>query len=1068
MAQEIAGSMFFPRNISERIKSVLLSPVQPPWQEKEAVLDAVVSYLVRYGYHAIPGIRERMNQAGLHPDDITDFRSYEGKFPITTIMGMSALGQMQFQRTQGRSMLHASIPDLEVVCKTVLREEAGATRSEKVRGMVEINRTAADSRAAQIALAGELMRQPVIPEIIVINQKQGNTAYELMRNIVAPAFFFAGITPLEVTSLEAVAQIASSEKQIGLLVSGDNKLFELNDPAAFSFLVAASDKHVKPGSLYSIYIGDYNAEHGAFPNLGIRMPFPWFVRPTDPLTQGAMFRKPDCNPDLAQKGKIVIDHLLSAYEMQAPASAMLHSLAQAQHILDLEHITAGQLDSQWHSMLGDQYSFRSIFLSLLERARIKEHEELAADALSRLYGMALQEYIKHAVRFGVPNSFLLKIGLPIYARMDAHGLLTGKVGLSSLPGLGNKAYIAGDDFQIKYSPEDTPYISLNIIGSPDRSCADRSSERMGFPELRHSFLNARTRDAIKGRNLAGTGKDGYITTAAIASQSDISRMFMAAAAYSMPENQETHAPPISPPTLEDITGIMSRLHEEISTELERAHRKEPSMISVFSDMTRIPIAEIESMVQRAKADFVGNGGLGLKRMLYAAMINGHADINRLDEKDLQEGLEAIAQKTPVSPLFMVTPGNITLYDAFCLFGQIMLATLSNQSEKRLTLYVKPSESDVALNYLVYKFHRLAEEIDPNNAKGFRTLFQKAYWSSSFDEGNLQKGMAAAAAGIYYGGASTFTVARFRASLDFAAALGHPKEAVEKLLEIGGRKGIEYSVAAALESAQHEDVPAELMHDVHSFAARHHIFPETLNAAVVLPDAHDIAYAAKSILGQVISTRGADCTNIKKVWVHQSVYEAFAREFEAQAAELVYGNPMDPRTRLAQYETDMLKGTQTIISDPARASDTKIIPPKTVAGEQAKKPIDPDRQYTGVIVTNIAADTLLNGDPIEREIYLDHLANEGGVKLPWVNMIVYETKEQLIGSMDAVRARYHQRSGYPRYLYVAAMGRAEADQLESKVMAASMADLFKKGDEAHNQFMYYRPHQGTFFLNVLVQ
>jgi len=43
----------------------------------------------------------------------------------------------------------------------------------------------------------------------------------------------------------------------------------------------------------------------------------------------------------------------------------------------------------------------------------------------------------------------------------------------------------------------------------------------------------------------------------------------------------------------------------------------------------------------------------------------------------------------------------------------------------------------------------------------------------------------------------------------------------------------------------------------------------------------------------------------------------------------------------------------------------------------------------------------------------------------------------------------------------------SEQLGSRYSENDMTDLFKTGDEAYSQFLYYRPHQGGFFINELV-
>ena len=101
----------------------------------------------------------------------------------------------------------------------------------------------------------------------------------------------------------------------------------------------------------------------------------------------------------------------------------------------------------------------------------------------------------------------------------------------------------------------------------------------------------------------------------------------------------------------------------------------------------------------------------------------------------------------------------------------------------------------------------------------------------------------------------------------------------------------------------------------------------------------------------------------------------------------------------------------------------------------------------------------------RDTYLKHLSSD--LPLPWLNVIIYDTIEEAIRSMQSVLGKYTKRSNYPRYLYVAAMGGQLAVDLEARLRQMQIVDLFKKEEEAYQQFLFYRPHQGSFFINDLV-
>ncbi len=68
-----------------------------------------------------------------------------------------------------------------------------------------------------------------------------------------------------------------------------------------------------------------------------------------------------------------------------------------------------------------------------------------------------------------------------------------------------------------------------------------------------------------------------------------------------------------------------------------------------------------------------------------------------------------------------------------------------------------------------------------------------------------------------------------------------------------------------------------------------------SAFVVFPDYEDIALAAKTVAGAMFFNQGESCNAPSRVFVHESVADAFAAVVAAEAPKYAPGDPLDPRT-----------------------------------------------------------------------------------------------------------------------------------------------------------------------------
>jgi glyceraldehyde-3-phosphate dehydrogenase (NADP+) len=70
-----------------------------------------------------------------------------------------------------------------------------------------------------------------------------------------------------------------------------------------------------------------------------------------------------------------------------------------------------------------------------------------------------------------------------------------------------------------------------------------------------------------------------------------------------------------------------------------------------------------------------------------------------------------------------------------------------------------------------------------------------------------------------------------------------------------------------------------------------------NAAVIVNDDADIAYAAERIAWGGFTYAGQTCISVQRVYVHDSVYDAFVGELVPRVEALVVGDPLDEATDL---------------------------------------------------------------------------------------------------------------------------------------------------------------------------
>jgi glyceraldehyde-3-phosphate dehydrogenase (NADP+) len=68
-----------------------------------------------------------------------------------------------------------------------------------------------------------------------------------------------------------------------------------------------------------------------------------------------------------------------------------------------------------------------------------------------------------------------------------------------------------------------------------------------------------------------------------------------------------------------------------------------------------------------------------------------------------------------------------------------------------------------------------------------------------------------------------------------------------------------------------------------------------NAGVIIDESADVAWAVKRVATGGFAYAGQSCISVQRVFVHDRVYDEFARQLVARVGDLVVGDPMDPST-----------------------------------------------------------------------------------------------------------------------------------------------------------------------------
>ncbi len=780
--------------------------------------------------------------------------------------------------------------------------------------------------------------------------------------------------------------------------------------------------------------GNITFQQSLYPHFGYQQPFPTFTRVVN--EKGSLVRDHKGNPDVNRRGGIVMDRFFSCYELPTPWTMFYHALRRAIDLLSIceePFSSKTELEQVWDPDLQGQYSFKEHFTNVCGQSGLLEDTPITFSILHHLYTEVAHKYFLTSVIIGYPYSWLPKLRLEVAAKMDYGGKFTNMIPIHVK---NTNLFTPGADLEILSTTQNTAYLQ-NIVGK---------STQLSYPIAVTPTVRKRVKNVVVNQKT----EEAYLYAMPLICPGDFTSMLENAQHYTKPTLQQ------QPVNFDDALSILQQLHQILQQELQQTLDQKESVYSLFIKKTGLPLKEIKDQIELISESFLQENGKGIKRLAYSAFVDSFAPFN-LSEQELKKGVDELQQQKPLAPFFLVTPSNVNFYDAFYIFVQILLGKMTSQQQKNFTLYVRPSVSDLVFSFMIHHFHEITARLDPENKKGLRSLIQKAYWDHTYDAGFLHDSIKAAQGGIYYGTAKVYREVVLNAILEKPDVAPLLDEKIITKIKLGRDEN------NSLNITQLQEVPHNITSTIQKHLSRHKVYNETLNAAVILSseiaiEQLELEKIVSAIVTQVIKLRGADCTSLQNVWIPQNILSQFLEQFKQKVAQLRAGDLFDITTTLAYYETSILKKAQTIMQ---QRGNSQVIKPQFNGKEDEK-------HHTGVIITQTKALDLDQQHKAEVEC----LAHE--IALPWLNLIIYNSEQELIDSMETVQQKYAYDSGYPRYLYISVFNGGyqnptpQAESFKQQINARNMTDFFKEGEEAFRQFMFYRPHQGSFFLKDLVE
>jgi aldehyde dehydrogenase (NAD+) len=127
-----------------------------------------------------------------------------------------------------------------------------------------------------------------------------------------------------------------------------------------------------------------------------------------------------------------------------------------------------------------------------------------------------------------------------------------------------------------------------------------------------------------------------------------------------------------------------------------------------------------------------------------------------------------------------------------------------------------------------------------------------------------------------------------------------------------------------------------------------------NGAIVTPSA-DLALAARAILFAAAGTAGQRCTSLRRLFLHESIYDELLVRLKSGYAQIAVGNPLAEGTLVGP-----LIGRAAFESMQESLSEARLDGAKVTGGERLYEDLWPDAYYTRPAIAEMPRQTALAG------------------------------------------------------------------------------------------------------------
>lgn len=738
------------------------------FEEQQEILNEILPRIVAFCYEHVPGIRLLMQSHDVLPEKITNLRTFIEFFPRTNAQVIKDIGEDLFlpQMTIIQKTRHSLVEDdLSIVEESLVHVPGG---SESLK----LFHTKADLRAsAQTFFRGA--KDPALfgANFISLTKDQFLNAFF---EEVAPYYGSTFLHLDERYSKEVVEKLTPMENVV--LIFGNKK----STPRSCAF----EELYKKNAEFFStLNAVIYTEESGKFISEVERvLPLIHYgkldgIIPTD-INQRpcflphALWVKNGMKIKQNGRGRIVLNKLLAVYELE---NKYTHAMR------DINRLHPAAFNGEW-SKTSLYYGESIQRVEDLVREEDK-HFKLTKETFFLAFAKVQKLYLEYGVVVGISaGSQLLRFHTAMYGEIKSgvlervhavnHTQTTKKqLAITAQEKLLLEDYyhhVTDSSLEISYA-ELTPIIKRGrgkaLVGDP-------------LGALLKNHIGGEVREASLLREVLDVKGEMPLYLQRIIDEEDMQNTLSYAQKWASESCQKL--------TIEEGAKILAFIYERIlgNKELHQLFQKKSGILK----------DQIQSLLINTKS-------LTTKEHL---------------EKTIAV-IGNVLKRKPLSPVAIITSGNINFYDGFLIFSHVLLARMSNQEEGSFTVILRPSSADLILSSMIHYYHLAIKELGFSEEKKLHTLIQKINWDPKLYPQFLPMLVEGTKGGIYFGRGATYA-----------------------------------------------DV---MMH------SKHCNYGEGLNAGIVLADAN-LKEATSQLLDKSFFIKSKDCTAVGSILVEKSVFPEF--------------------------------------------------------------------------------------------------------------------------------------------------------------------------------------------------